>query len=134
MSQENVKIVRQANALFRAEDLEGLIGLYHPDAEWRDLQHAPDTPEAVHGRDAIFALWTQWLQTFDDFTVDVYEFIDAHPWVICPSRWRGTGRQSGVAIDLRVADAIRVEQGKIVRVVLGYEDVPAALKAVGLAD
>ena len=134
MSQENVEIVRRANTLFRAGDLEGLIDLYHPDAEWRDLQHAPDTPEAVHGRSAIYALWTQWLDTFDDFTVDVYDYIDAHPWVICPSRWYGTGKQSGATIDIHVADAIKVHEGKIVRIVLGYADTATALKAVGLEE
>lgn len=134
MSQENVEIVRRANALFRAGDLEGLIELYHPDAQWRDLQHAPDTPEAVQGRSAIYALWTQWLGTFDDFTVDVHDFIDAHPWVICPSRWYGTGKQSGATIDIRVADAIEVRDGKIVRIVLGYADTATALKAVALAE
>ena len=134
MSEENVEIVRRANVLFPAGDLEALIGLYHADAEWCDLQHAPDTPEAVHGRTAIFALWTQWLETFGDFTVEVYEYIGAHPWVICPSRWHGTGRQSGATIDLRVADAIKVLEGKIVRVVLGYSDTAEALKAVGLEE
>ena len=132
MSQENVEIVRRANTLFRAGDLEGVIDLYHPDAEWRDLQHAPDTPEAVHGRSAIYTLWTQWLDTFDEFTVDVYDYIDAHPWVICPSRWYGTGKQSGATIDIHVADAIKVNDGKIVRIVLGYADTVTALKAVRL--
>ena len=44
--------MRKANAFFRAGDLEALLDLYHPDAEWRDLQHGPDTPEPVHGRAA----------------------------------------------------------------------------------
>jgi len=134
MSEENVEVVRRANVLFRAGDLEGLMGLYHRDAEWRDLQHAPDTPEAVHGQTAIYALWREWLETFDDFTVEVYDYIDAHPWVVCPSRWYGTGRQSGVTIDIHVADAVKVEEGKIVRVVLGYPDTDEALKAVGLEE
>ena len=88
----------------------------------------------MRGHAAIFALWKQWLQTFDDVTVEVYEYIDAHPWVVCPSRWHGTGRQSGAAIDLRVADAIKVEEGKIVCVVLGYPDTDAALKAADLSQ
>jgi ketosteroid isomerase-like protein len=134
MSQENVEVARRANALFGAGDMEALIGLYHPDAEWRDLQHGPDTPEAVHGRAAIFALWTQWLETFDDFTVEIYEYIDAHPWVICPTRWSGTGRQSGATIDLRTADAYEFREGKVVRAVLSYPDVETALKAVGLEE
>jgi ketosteroid isomerase-like protein len=134
VSQENVELVRRANALFRAGDVEALIGLYHPDAEWRDLHHPPDTPETVHGRTAILALWTEWFELFDDAKVEIHDYIDAHPWVICPTSWWGTGRQSGLAIDFRAADAYEVQNGKIVRVVLGSEDTAAALKAVGLEE
>jgi ketosteroid isomerase-like protein len=134
MSQENVEVVRRANAHFRAGDMEALIGLYHPDAEWRDLQHPPDTPETVHGRTAIFALWTGWFELFDDAKVEIHDYIDAHPWVICPTRWCGTGRQSGLTIDFHAADAYKVQEGKIVRVILGYPDKDEALKAVGLEE
>src|SRR6476620_11132417 len=134
MSQENVEIVRRAYELLRAGELDAVIALYHPDAEWRDLQHAPDTPEVVRGGTAIFALWTQWTEAFEDFSADVYEYIDAHPWVVCDSHWHGTGRESGVSIDLRVADGIEIQDGKITRVVLGYDDVATALKAVGLEE
>src|SRR6478672_9533001 len=99
MSHENVELVRRANALFRPGDMETLIGLYHPDAEWRDLKPAPDTPDVVHGRTAIAALWTEWLETLDDLTIEIDDYIDAHPWVICPTRWGGTGSQSGLTID-----------------------------------
>ena len=65
--------MRRANVLARAGDLAGVMALYHPDAEWRDLQHAPDTAETAHGRAAILALWTQWLSAFDHFSVELYE-------------------------------------------------------------
>jgi hypothetical protein len=48
-----VEFVRRAYVLGRG-DVERLIELYHEDAEWRDLQHAPDTPEVVRGK-VIFA-------------------------------------------------------------------------------
>jgi ketosteroid isomerase-like protein len=133
VSRENVEFVRRVYAL-ETGDIEGLIELYHEDAEWRDLQHAPDTPEVVRGKAAILALWTQWTDVFDEFTVEVYEYIDAHPWVICDSHWRGSGRESDLAIDLRSADAVEVRDGKIARVTLGYPDVATALEAVARED
>ncbi|HTQ68513.1 MAG TPA: nuclear transport factor 2 family protein [Solirubrobacteraceae bacterium] len=134
MSQENVETVRRVNAFALALDLEAVIDLYHTDAEWRDLNHAPDTPGVVHGRAAIFALWSQWLETFDHFTVEIYEYIDAHPWVICPTRWYGAGKRSGLGVDLRAVDAYLVSDGKIMRADIGYPDVESALKAVGLEE
>ena len=134
MSQENVEIVRRGYALLDKGDLAGVIELYHENAEWRDLQHAPDTPEVVRGRSAILALWTQWMEVFDDFKAEPYEYIDAHPWVICDSHWHGTGKGSDLEVDLRAADAIEVREAKIARVILGYANVPTALADLGLEE
>jgi ketosteroid isomerase-like protein len=131
MSQENVEIVRRANTLANAGERESVLALLDPHAEWCDLAHAPDTPDVVRGIDAIRSIWQQWTIAFDEFGADVYEYIDAHPWVVCDVRWHGKGRGSGLSIDLRQADAYELQHGKIVRVVLAYPDVAAALKAVG---
>jgi len=80
VSQENVELVRSINALMVTGDVKGVIELYHEDAEWRDLQHAPDTAEAVRGRAAILALWAHWAELFDEIRAEVFEYIDAQPW------------------------------------------------------
>jgi ketosteroid isomerase-like protein len=134
MSQENVDVLLQAAALANAGDLDGVAELYHPDAELRDLQHPPDTPEVLRGRAAIMAAWAQWLASFDDFTVEINEYVDAHPWVVSDVSWRATGKGSDVSIDWRVAEAYEVNEGKIVRVLAGYPDVAAALEAVEMEE
>ena len=45
MSQENVESVRRANEALKRGDHSGALADYHEEAEWHDLQHAPDTPE-----------------------------------------------------------------------------------------
>jgi ketosteroid isomerase-like protein len=134
MSRENVELLRRAAELVNAGDLEAVAELYHSDAELRDLQHPPDTPEVLKGRAAIMAAWAAWLECFDDFTLEVYEFVDADPWVVGDGRWRATGKGSDVSIDWRVAEAYEVQDGKIVRVIAGLPNVATALKAVGLAE
>jgi ketosteroid isomerase-like protein len=62
------------------------------------------------------------------FAAEIYEYIDAHPWVICDARWHGKG--SDLPIDLRVADAYEVKDGKIAQAIVSYPDVATALKAV----
>ena len=74
------------------------------------------------------------MEVFDDFKAEPYEYIDAHPWVICDSHWHGTGKGSDLEIDLRAADAIEVREAKIARVILGYANVPTALADLGLKD
>jgi ketosteroid isomerase-like protein len=134
MSQENVELLRRAVELANAGDLEAVAALYHSDAELRDLQHPPDTPEVLKGRAAIVAAWATWSDSFDDFTVEVYEYLDAHPWVVGDVRWRATGKGSNVSIDWRVAEAYEVNDGKIVRVIAGFPNVATALEAVGRTD
>jgi ketosteroid isomerase-like protein len=133
MSQENVEIIRRANALLNIGDWDALSELYHADVELRDLQHAPDVPEVLRGHEAMRLVVANWTEVYDEFGAEVYEYIDAHPWVICDTRWYGKGKGSDVRTDVRVADAYEVEDGKIRRAINSYTDVATALDAVGQA-
>jgi ketosteroid isomerase-like protein len=128
VSQENLDLTRRANALANAGEWDALAELWHPAAEWRDLGHAPDSPETVHGRAAIRAIWAQW--EILELAAEVRGYIDADPWVVCDVRWRARGRGSEVPVEVRVADAYELDGGAIVRAVLGYPDVATALEAL----
>ena len=132
MSQANVEIMRRANALLNAGDWDALFELYHPDVELRDLQHAIDVPELVRGADAMSLVVANWTEVYDEFGAEVYDYIDAHPWVIWDARWHGKVKGSDVPIEVRVADSYEVKDGKIVRAINSYPDVATALEAVGL--
>ena len=134
MSQENIEIARQAVALANAGDLEAVAELYHPDAEARDLQPAPGTPEVMIGRPAIVAVWEQWLEALDDWRIEVHELIDADPWVVSDTHWYATGKGSEVSIDWRIAEAHEFKDGKVVRSLFGFPDVAAALEALGVSE
>jgi ketosteroid isomerase-like protein len=133
MSQENVAVIRRAVALANAGDMDAALDLYHPDVELRDLQPAPGLPEVVRGREEVVAGLRQWMEVLDGWKIEVHEYIDAHPWVVCDTHWRATAKGTDVPIDWRVADAHEVEDGKIVRELYGYPNVAAALEAVRLA-
>jgi ketosteroid isomerase-like protein len=130
MSQKNVELVRHSNVLFNAGDLDAAVELMHPDVEFRDLQHAPDLPQVLHGLDSVRLVLRHWTDAYDDFGVEVYEYVDADPWVIADVRWHGRGKGSGIRVDVRQADACRVEDGKIVAWIVGYPDLATALKVV----
>jgi SnoaL-like polyketide cyclase len=100
MSQENVEVVRRANALTNAGDWDALAELCHPDIETRNLQSPLDMPEVVQGREDQRGVATGFLEVYDEFGAQVYEYIDAHPWVICDVRWHGKGKGSDVPIEM----------------------------------
>jgi ketosteroid isomerase-like protein len=131
MSRANVETMRSINALMNAGDMLAVAEFFVADAEWRDLAHAPDTPEVLWGIEAILAAAEQWTQVFDEFRAEVYEYVDAHPWVVCDTHWYGTGRGSAVKVNLRQADAYEFRDGKVARAVLAYPDVATALEALG---
>jgi ketosteroid isomerase-like protein len=85
----------------------------------------------LRGREAIRLVVAGWIEAYDDFRTEVYEYVDADPWVICDTRWHGKGKGSEMPIDQRVADAYEVKDGKIARAVMSYPDVATALAAVG---
>jgi ketosteroid isomerase-like protein len=132
MSAENVEIVRRANALFNAGDFEAGLQAVHPDVVFRDLQNAPDLPEVMRGRDSVLRALAHWLDAYDDFGVEVHEYVDADPWVIADVRWHGKGKGSDLRVDVRQVDMCRVKDGAIVEWIVGYPDMAAALEAARL--
>ena len=134
MSHENVEIARRMNAAFNRRDRDEILAYYHPNAELRDLQHAPDAPERLIGIDAIRAYWTQWDDAFDDFTAEIEECLDAGTYVVMATWWRGKGKDSGLEISLRAVEVVEFADGKIARLTTGYSNKDEALKAVGLSE
>jgi ketosteroid isomerase-like protein len=131
---ENLDLVRRMNAAFNRRDRDAILAYYHPDAELRDLQHAPDAPERLIGIDAIRAYWTQWDDAFDDFTAEIEECLDAGRYVLMATHWRGKGKDSGLEISLRAMEVVEFADGKIARLTSGYSNRDEALKAVGLGE
>jgi uncharacterized protein len=129
VSRENVELARQMNAAFNRGDREGAFAPCHPEVAWRDLAHAPDSPETVRGLAQVLAIWDQWQDAFEEFTADVEEYIDAGEAVVTVTHWRGRGKGSGTSVDVRRAEVYEFEHGRVVRVTQGFPGRDAALQA-----
>lgn len=134
MSQENIDVIKRAAAALNSHHVDTIDTLYAPRVEFRDLSHAPDAPEVVHGIEAVKQIWGDWLTVVEGLRCDVKEYVVVGDWVVAVSHWSGRGKGSGVVVDVHTADAYEVKDGKIVRVVLGYESKADALEAVGLSE
>jgi ketosteroid isomerase-like protein len=108
----NVELVKRANAALNRGDIEAVLDLYVPDAELRDLQSAPDQPLRVRGLDAIREVWIEWASAFDHLRAEAEEFIEAGDTVVVATRWRGEGKESGVAIDNVQYDLFDFEEAR----------------------
>jgi ketosteroid isomerase-like protein len=133
MSEENVELVRRANAAFNGGDVDAFLELTAHDAEFQDLANAPDQSPIVRGRAAIQEVLTLWTAAFDDFRADVDEYIDEGDVVICATHWHGQGKGSGVLVDTHQFDVYELRDGLVVRATLGFRSRAEALEAVGLS-
>jgi ketosteroid isomerase-like protein len=131
-SQKNVQILQRCAELLNVGDWDALFELYDADVrvEFRDVRPPPDTPEVLHGREGVRRVVAHWTEPYDKFGAEVYEYIDADPWVICDTRWYRKSKDGDLPVDARFADAYEVKDGKILRAIIGYPHVEAALRAV----
>jgi ketosteroid isomerase-like protein len=118
LSAENVEIVRRSIEAFALGDLDTLLAACDSDVEWTTAADEPN-PETYRGHEGLrhFAAdiseaWTDRL----DGTMEFDAFLDLGDWVVVPWTARVHGRGSGIPMELSETYAIRVEDGRIVRV------------------
>ena len=103
---------------FARGDLDAFLAAHDPDVEWRTAADEP-SPQTYRGCDGVrrFAaeISEAWMDRFDD-AMEFEDFIDLGDWVVVPWTARVRGRGSGVPVDLSETYAVRVEDGRIVRV------------------
>jgi uncharacterized protein len=134
MSQENVEIVRQMIDAFNRGDLDASSEHWADNVDYRAVEGAPDDHGPIHGKVAMRAYVQDWIDTFDQFTVEPMELIDAgEGQVVGVLRNSGRAKLSGVETDLTLAALYTVRDGKIERG-REYWTRDEALEAAGLSE
>jgi ketosteroid isomerase-like protein len=134
MSEENIKAVRDAAEAFNRGDLDTWFGDVAEDIDYRAVEGAPDDHGPINSKDALRAYVQDWQDTFDDFTSEPVELIDAgEENVIAVTRISGHAKLSGIETDLTYAALYTFRDGKIVRG-REYWTRDEALDAAGLSE
>ena len=134
MSQANVEMVRDAAAAFNRGDLDTWVESWADDIDYRAIEGALDDRGAMHGKEAVRAYVQDWLATFDGFSSEPIELIDAgEDRVIAVTRISGRAKLSGVETDLTDAALYTIRDGKIARG-REYWTKEQALEAAGLSE
>jgi ketosteroid isomerase-like protein len=130
MSHENVELAKRLNAMLAAGDINGAQALLADDLVVGEL-HAPlDEPSVFYGREAVLGHWAATIEVFDDSHREINEWLDVGDWVVTVGRWK-TGRAE---VDGHAIDAERWQDGKLVRLLLGFGSKTKALKAAGRVE
>jgi ketosteroid isomerase-like protein len=134
MSQENVEVVREGWDAWLRGDLPRLFGFFDADVVW-DTSHFRDWPEsAYHGRPGVERFLGEWLAVWDEYEMRLDDLIVAADGrVVSLIHHCGKGRESGLALDMEMAQIATLRDGKITRLD-NYDDRAEALEAVGLRE
>src|SRR5262245_3859314 len=131
MSQETVERVRQAYRLY-GETQQPDYELLHRDVAWHTSRDLPDSA-TYRGHDGVAALYLEWIDSFEDFRVDVEEIIDGGDTVIVMTRLHGRFRGSTDEINLIEAHVWKLLDGKAVEI-REYRTRAQALEAAALRE
>lgn len=114
MSQENVEIVRAAYEALARGGIDRFVEHFTDDVDYRAVIGAPDDVGPIHGKAALRTWLQDWMDTFDGFTMELLELIDAGGnTVVALERFGGRAKRSGVETDQVIADVFRIRSGKI---------------------
>jgi len=128
MSEENVDLVRRA--------LNGGVQLFWEMLDehvvW-DLRDRPlvDFDDIYVGREAVIRASRHYWGTWEEYSLEAEELIDAGTGVVVVVRERGRGKGSGASFDDRWAQVWTFSRGRIVRWEL-FNDRATALEAAGV--
>jgi ketosteroid isomerase-like protein len=137
MSKENVEIVRRVYEAARRRDSAAVFALYDAGVVLDNtrLQVPGVGADTVyHGHDGLRTFFRDWHEAWQSIDYDFDELIDAPgDKVVSLVTRRGRGRESGADVELALALAWTIRDGKVVRVVW-FSSRDEALRAVGLPE
>jgi ketosteroid isomerase-like protein len=132
MSQENVKLVREAFAAFAHDGPEAMAAFWDPDVE---VQVPTDLADAgtYRGRAAVLGWIMAWDEAWEEISYTPEELLDAGDVVLTTVLYDGRGKGSGVRIDGRFWYLMVVRDEKIQSLQL-FGDRAEALEAAGVSE
>ncbi|MGZ5386650.1 MAG: nuclear transport factor 2 family protein [Solirubrobacterales bacterium] len=134
MSQENVKVVREAFESFLRGDQERTAQLVDPEVEFHGTVGGLQEGQIAHGQSQIDQQFEEVdLEAWEERRLEPEEFIDAGEDVVVLLHEYRRGRGSGVELETKTAVVVAVSGGRVVRI-QGCMDRDAALAAAGLSE
>jgi ketosteroid isomerase-like protein len=129
MPSEAYELVRRTVERFQAGDRVSWRSTIAEDVVWDPSGDETGLFDTYHGHAGLEAFFTQWLGTWEDYSLEHTEIIDADDSVVVVFRQRGRGKGSGVEVDREFYGLYDVRGGKITR----YRQFATRAKAVEAA-
>jgi ketosteroid isomerase-like protein len=128
---DKLDLVRAGYAAFNRGDIEGSLTVLHPEIEWHTYIVPGPGGGTYHGHDGVRELWADARRIFGHFRNVPEELFDAGDQVVAFVRVEGVGKESGIAVQARIAHLYSFRDGKVARVE-SFADRDEALRAAGI--
>jgi ketosteroid isomerase-like protein len=135
VSRDNVEVVREMLERYSADDVDGFLAYWEPDAEWTGFvfERLEGKPRAYRGHAGLRHFHADSHEAFAEQRIEVTEFRDVGSAVLALGEFRAEGVASGAAIARQMGWLFELQDGKIVRG-RDYLDQQEALEAAGLRE
>jgi ketosteroid isomerase-like protein len=133
MSQENVELLRRG---FEHVERTGEFPpeTAHPDFVWDTTTFRRGMRrQTCVGLDETNTWLAEWLEGFENWSIDVEEIVDAGDRVVTITRQRASAKHGGPEVEMRLAQAWTFRDGLVARMEM-YADRDEALEAAGLSE
>lgn len=132
MSQENIEIVQRGYEWFNRSG-ELLDEAFDPDVEWHTAEDLPDS--GTHrGVDGIQTLFTEWVESFEEFRGDIAEIIDGgDELVIVVVELHGRVKGGSQEVVMQETHVWKFRDGRAFEI-REYRTKQEALEATGLSE
>jgi ketosteroid isomerase-like protein len=112
------------------DDRDGFRDTLHPEIEWFPFE---DNHTPSYGVEGAMRIRDAWLDAWDEMRARLEQIVDEGDSVVASIHVTGTGKSSGVGVDVRLHLLFKVRGGKIAYV-YEHTDRNEALEAVRLSE
>jgi len=127
-------LVHRASAAIDRGDLDLLkVLMYDPGAELSFAGKFADFEETYRGREAAFAAYRAWVESWEDYRREPREIVDLGDRILILLRESGRGKGSGVPVEASLAMLLTFRSGRVVRH-REFSDWQQALEAAGVKE
>jgi ketosteroid isomerase-like protein len=126
----NTELLLAGYEAWNRGDRDAFLALLDPEIDIETSGAFPDLAPNYHGHQRAAKFWSQMLEPWDDFHIEVERVEEDGDIVAAGIRFRARGHDSGVVVDMRFGSGMRVRDGLAVELVnrRSLEEVLEALR------